>query len=526
VTRMSAAGLNRNWNTLTSLATLGTNRGAPKFDELWPTTALTAPSAAPPERKLLRAAALSYLWQLSGVRIPAVELPPAELAPSTNTKVVSENAAWRLARMLSGDHRDLVPEWLALAAQAGAVLPPHWLPVVLNELQPRERTAAAPVLGARGEWLAGRNPQWAELASASGLPIERWNNGTLVERRAALAAMRMSDPVGARILVERSWQTEPPDARVAFLETLLVTPGLSAGDEPFLEAALNDKRKDVRMAALECLYRLPGSAHARRNSERLQQLVILPDAGSGLLSKLRKRRLEIVLPESLDKTMARDGINAKPPAQQKIGERAYWLMQMIAIAPPSSWCERFQCDIETFITAALATDYAADLLSALSQAAIRHRDVAWIEALSIRWLKWHSHPEHLTRAAEMIPALVAAAPPTARDSILRQLLAASDAQQFDFLQPTLIATDVAWSAETTRRACELLDQCTEFNAPEHSQARYTIPRWGARVEVATASRALSRTLERAGDKSPWRNALDALSSIIEFRLAMRQELLT
>lgn len=519
---MSATHLSRNWNTLTSLATLGTNRGAPKFDELWPTTDLPAPSASP-EGNLLRAAALNHLWQLSGVRIAATEIPPAQLAPSTIAKAVSENAAWRLARMLSGDHRDLVPEWLALAAHARAVLPPHWLPVVLTGLQPHERAAAAPVLGAHGEWLARRNPEWATLVPTSGLPIERWNNGTLPERRAALATMRMSDPIGARVLVERSWQTEPPDARVAFLETLLYTPGLSAADEPFLEGALNDKRKDVRMAALQCLCRLPDSAHAQRNSERLQSFVMLPEVGSGLLSKLRKRRLEIVLPEALDKAMARDGINAKPPAQQKIGERAYWLMQMIAMAPPASWCERFQCDIDTFIGAALATDYAAELLSALSQAAIRHRDVAWIGPLSLRWLKWHSHPEHLTRAAEMIPELVAAAPPTARDPILNQLLAASDAQQFDFLQPTLIATDVAWSAETTRRACELLDQCTEF---EHAQARYTISRWGARVEVATASRALNRTIERAGDKSPWRNALDALHSIIEFRLAMRQELLT
>jgi hypothetical protein len=521
---MSATELTRNWNALTSLATLGTNRGAPGFDELWRATELTEPSGSP-ERRLLRAAALSYLWQLSGMRIAALELPTAEPAPSTNAKEVSEIAAWRLARMLAGDHRDLVPEWLALAAQAGAVLPPQWLPVVLSVLQPRERAAAAPVLGLRGEWLARRNPEWAEIAPASGLPIERWNNGGLAERRAALAVMRTSDPVGARLLLERGWQTEPPDARVAFLETLLDT-GLSDADEPFLEAALDDKRKDVRMAALECLCRLPRSAHAQRNSERLKGLVTLSDAGSGLLGKLRKRRLEIVLPESLDKTMARDGINAKPPAQQKIGERAYWVMQMIAMAPAASWCERFQCDIDTFLAAALANDYAVDLMRALSQAAIRHRDVAWIEALSTRWLKWYSHPEHDAQAAEMIPALVAAAPPAARDALVHQLLAASDARQFEFLQPTLIASDVAWSAETTRRACELLDQCAELDSSEYSYARNTIPRWGARVEVTTASRALSRILDRTGDKSPWRNALDGLHSIIEFRLAMRQELLT
>src|SRR5262245_51141487 len=161
---MSGTELTRNWNALTSLATLGTNRGAPKFDELWPTTDVPVPKG-PPERMLLRAAVMSYLWQLSGGRIAAAERPPAELAPSSDAKLVSENAAWRLARMLAGDHRDLVPEWLALATQAGAALPPHWVPVVLDSLQPRERAAAGPVLGSRGPWLASRNPRWAAVAA-------------------------------------------------------------------------------------------------------------------------------------------------------------------------------------------------------------------------------------------------------------------------------------------------------------------------------------------------------------------------
>ena len=522
---MTASEIARKWNTITAITTLGTNRGTPALEQLWLTGDLTAPSG-PPERSLLRAAAVNYLWHLAGARVAATEVPAAERAATTDAPEVKENAAWRLARMLAGDRRDLVPEWLQLAARAGAVLPPHWLPVVLSELQPQERAAASSVLGPRAEWLARKNPEWAAMVAPIGLPIERWNNGSLPERREALATMRASDPTGARIWLERTWGTEPPHARIAFLETLVNVPGLSDSDEPFLEAVLNDKRKDVRTAVVECLCRLPSSGHARRNIERLEQLVTLTEAGSGLLSKLRKRRLEITLPETLDKAAVRDGINAKPPAHQAIGERAHWLMQMIAITRPAHWCERFQCDVDTFITAALSTDYATNLLLALSNAAVRHRDPTWIAALSTRLLSWYGHPEQQGIAAQTIPALVAASPSRERDAILRQLLAASKAPQLDFLQGTLVATQVEWSAQTTRLAFELLNQCTEFISSEYSNTRNTLTRWGSRVEVATGSGALALILERTGDKSPWRNALEALQQIIEFRLAMRQELST
>jgi hypothetical protein len=312
---------------------------------------------------------------------------------------------------------------------------------------------------------------------------------------------------------------------VAFLETLLAAPGLSEADEPFLEAALNDKRKDVRSAAVECLCLLPRSAHAARNIDRLKSLLTLTDQGTGVFSRFKSRRLEITLPESLDKAAIRDGVNAKPPAQQKIGERAYWLMQMIALVQPSHWCERFQCDIATLLSAARVTDYAADLVQAFAAAAIRHHDGAWIAALSSELLTGMGDPERQPIARQLIPSLVAAAPVAVRDSILQELLAASKAAQLDFLHPMLAAVD-EWSAETTRLAFALLEQSTEFVAPEYTRPRQTLSHWGPRADVETASRELARILARLGEPSPWKNAIETLQDIIEFRLAMRQELLT
>jgi Family of unknown function (DUF5691) len=523
---MSASEAARRWNSIASIATLGTNRAPPPLEKLWPSVSeLPLPSGSP-ERALLRAAALSYLWQISGSRIATAEIPESEPAPAADGLLVSEKAAWRLARMLNGDHRDLVPEWLSLASRAGAVLPPHWLPVAMEKLEARELSIAAPVLGKRALWLAKRNPEWAASVASPEPSEERWVNGTLAERQVELAAIRVLDPAVGRDWLQRTWQSDAPDARVAFLETLLHAPGLSDADESFLEAALDDKRRDVRAAAVECLCRLPNSAHARRNLERLNPLVVLDAPASGLFSKLKKRRLEIQLPESLDKAAARDGINMKPPAQQKIGERAYWLMQMVSIARPSHWCERLNSDIGTFLEAALATDYGPDLLLALCEAAARFHDAEWILALCIRLLVFQGPPEMQHRVISAISRLLAAAPVTSRDSILGQLLNASSPSRFDLTQVVLGAVDIDWSVATTQRAFELLTAQARADALDYSYARNTLVTWSRRADVATASVALNRLLASCPDKSPWRNALDTLNENIEFRAAMRQELLT
>ena len=97
--------------------------------------------------------------------------------------------------------------------------------------------------------------------------------GTLAERCADFALLRLRDPGIARDWLQRTLGTDPPEAREAFVKLLLA--GLSMEDESLLETALDDKRKGVRLAAAECLARLPESAHARRNLARLGELPVL-----------------------------------------------------------------------------------------------------------------------------------------------------------------------------------------------------------------------------------------------------------
>src|SRR5688500_4654320 len=81
--------------------------------------------------------------------------------------------------------------------------------------------------------------------------------------RTELVCLRTHDPARARDWLAATWTTDPPEARETFLRALQVR--LSAADETFLEAALDDKRKGVRQAAVEALALLPQSAHAHRN---------------------------------------------------------------------------------------------------------------------------------------------------------------------------------------------------------------------------------------------------------------------
>src|SRR5258708_35435872 len=106
---MSAADAAQHWTSLISLATLGTNRAPTSPDKLWPSADIGIPTGSS-ERLLLRAAAMTYLRQISGTRIASAGIQSRNLAPQVEDRLVSENAAWRLARKLPGGQRNLVPE--------------------------------------------------------------------------------------------------------------------------------------------------------------------------------------------------------------------------------------------------------------------------------------------------------------------------------------------------------------------------------------------------------------------------------
>jgi hypothetical protein len=289
----------------------------------------------------------------------------------------------------------LVGAWLGRVAATGRVLPTAALPDLLayasrtTEVRAALLAAGGPRLG----WLAARNPAWrwaaggADRASDAELAAT-WRTGTGEARATALAALRTRDPEAGRAVLEDTWAGERAADRVRAVE--VVAAGAVPGDEPLLEAALDDRAASVRAAAAEALTRLPTSALGARMATRLRALVVVGGAG---------RTIELSLPDEPDAAARRDGIgDAAPPGT---GLRTWWAAQVVAAAPLRTWTDDL----------GLTPDRVAGLLDAhpelrdpLVAAVTRQADARWAEALvavrlDVRLLALHA-PERAQLHAE------------------------------------------------------------------------------------------------------------------------------
>lgn len=321
------------WDGLVGAALLGTERrrgGSP--------------------RALLDEAAVQTLRRRAGLRpAQAQERPEPAAARSAPRTAGSGPAAvhatagrprrGRLGRAAGAapDLTELLPQWLAAAVRHGYRAPAALAPALLDAAKARTdlRPHALALAGSRGLWLARLNPDWrfALRGGAAGTPelpgpedregVERLGQeGLFAERVALLGAVRAHDPAAATALLTTTWTAERAEDRLMFLDSLRV--GLSDLDEPFLEAALGDRSRNVRATAAELLSALTGSALAGRMAERA--LACVGPEG-------------IDPPTECDAGMLRDGVVKRPPAGR--GERAWWLGQLVEAAPLSRWRERF-----------------------------------------------------------------------------------------------------------------------------------------------------------------------------------------
>lgn len=508
------------WEKITTVATLGTRRGTSPEPLTWPHEAIAAAATgASVERSILRCAAATYLWSFAGSRVAVAPTEVSEPAPPITGTFASEAASLRLLRMIGGDYRELIPEWFECAQTHGKSLAPHWLPVVLDGVPEKLRNRHPHVLGAFAAWLAKLNDKWLVSIAVAEPSEQRWSEGSLEERCAELLAKRGLDPARAREWLRSTWSSDPPEAREAFLIALRT--GLSLEDEAFLEFALDDKRKGVRQAAVDTLSLLRWSAHAQRMQTRLDPLIVLDPKKTGLFGKGAKRTLTIELPAAIDKAAQRDGVESKPPAHRKIGERSFWLVQMVALVHPGHWTSRFDCDASTFISAVMNTDHALDLLSALSDAASRNADADWLAALTDAWID-SQQEQHVI--AQAVARLIGAASASSRAAMLESQVHRLAKRSVDALSYLLDSIEVSWTPKVTSVAIEHIAERARSEKQQWSHSRNSLDAWGRRCDVATAAQLLPNAIACAGDASPWRNALEQFNDIVEFRAAMHREL--
>jgi Family of unknown function (DUF5691) len=362
------------WQEILKIAIVGTARTAlslsARDDALG--DVLSTLDANARESSLLSAAAAVALYERAG-QLPAEEHQALPVPAETNDlPCCNARAAQHLSLMLSGEYKDVLPEWLAAMATAGKRVPEESLPALLALGKTNEalQEAIGKVIGKRGIWLAQQNPDWDYVVAS--VDESHWHTGTRNERLALLQQLRATDPTRAREFVAATWNEEKPEDRAAFIAAFIT--GLSLADEPFLEAALDDRRKEVRKAAADLLARLPSSALVRRMIARVTPLVTYKR------KLLGKGELVVVLPQQCDKTMQRDGIEPKPP-HSSMGEKGWWLEQLIRNIPPEYWLATLNQDPAELCKAARASEWQSILLGGWKTAVERDGNLRWIEAL-------------------------------------------------------------------------------------------------------------------------------------------------
>jgi hypothetical protein len=309
----------------------------------------------------------------------------AVCAPET-LPAAGNQAADLLARMCAGHFRPLLKEWLQLCSARGLRAPAFALPALLDAAGAAknatgERSLAAAVSGERGRWLAAQNPAWSwvlaparvsadEAASSSGV----WETGSDEDRIAWLRALRASDPKAARERLAAAWADETPEFRMEALDVLEA--GLGAGDETLLEKALVERRGEIRKKARALISRLPESGFARRMRERASKFLFFK---KGLFSK----KLEVVPPDAFDPDWKKDGIEQKARPGAGVGEKDFWMRQIMMCVPPSYLSEMFGQTPEVIIKAAFETEWGDMFRMAW------HHSLQLIDdtAVSCEWLK-------------------------------------------------------------------------------------------------------------------------------------------
>lgn len=360
------------WDDVTTAALLGTTRRPPP--ELSDALGVRPRSEAQPEDQaaaLLNAAALGGLLRRAGLTPTTTGLPEqaaADALPEAPAEAVQllelllhQSPAGRELRV------PLVRAWLVSAAETSVRAPHRLLPELLDmaNADVRLRDGLADVVGARGAWLAAHNESWSWLlVTTEPEPTDDdWSRMTGAARADLVTALRLRDPGRARELVESTWSTDGATHRKALVECLHIA--LSPDDEPFLEAALNDRSKGVRDAALAALDHLSGSRRSARMGARLRPLI-------SSSQRLLGRAVTIERPPDADAAAIRDGL-VRPGG----GASGHNLAALAATAPLSTWTDA--TGLSPGEVYALVKD--EDALRGIRRAVQLQRDAVWAAML-------------------------------------------------------------------------------------------------------------------------------------------------
>ncbi|MBF2028086.1 MAG: hypothetical protein IGS48_15185 [Oscillatoriales cyanobacterium C42_A2020_001] len=441
------------WQKVVSAALIGTERqpftvpaAMGKLGQLLPHL-----SGQATEPALLLTAATISLHQRAGWQPRLYPVSSQDVCDRSDFPLCSARAARLLHQMLQGQYAEVLPEWLAIATQKGQRVPGFYLPDLLDLGKQRRdlRIAILPVLGQRGRWLAAQNLDWSYAIEVA--TEQDWETGHSIARSLYLQNLRSHNPDHAREVLQTTWNQESASDRAKFLATLRTR--LSMADEPFLEATLlGDRSKEVCRVAVDLLASLPNSRLCQQVTEHTCRYLSVERNKTPLL--------QVQLPDRLDDTLVALGIEPKPSPSMdsKLGEKAWWLLQMIGATPLSVWIDQGQITPKQILELTTSHEWQSVLLDGFALAAKRQNNPIWLEAIFELWLIKQASIRDAALVDLSTEDLFNSLPPEHRDALLVKALQHSPDKITDSLVIWLLRYNAhPWNLDLSRAVLESLE---------------------------------------------------------------------
>ena len=486
----------------------------------------TSMSAMPRESALWQVIAVQDLWQRAGF----VASSTAAVAPcEPDDRHCPQAAEEVLGLLLRGLHPNLMPSWLQQACQHGLRAPHMHLPALLEQgmRKPELRDALLPLLDRRGRWLVAQHPQWRERYGVAGqLTADQWSHGNLAERTMALRTMRQADARAALHALAAEWASEPPENRAGLLPCLALR--LSLDDETFIEAALDDKRKEVRSEAQSLLAGLAGSQLAQRCITRLAPLVNLKK------KLLLGAQLEVELPSACDKAMTRDGIGILHPG--KLGEKAAWLRDLIARVPPAHWSVSWNMAAQDVIALMAKHEFGQALLAGVIESATRSLQTNPHDTANVEWYRALLHAVMFSKIKLEFPvnlmSVFGSLPHPVRQELVQAWLRDdksrwdNNSNLVDWIRQAATASDAPWSATISRDIIKRLQEGMQASEQNTWRLRAAMNDLALVLDVSDTPYFEQHWPAADWQHWPqWRNIVDEFLATLRFRMTMQRSFL-
>lgn len=507
------------WQAIASAALLGTERQPVQLPHVPGNlgNCLSRLRDRPNESALLSAVGLVSLHQRVGWLPEARSVAQVESCSSDDLPRCSPRAARCLQQMLEGQFPYLLSEWLENAAIARQRVPEMLLPSLLDKGRQQRELQATILsgLGQRGRWLAAQNSDWNYAVALT--TKADWETGTPSARLLYLQDLRSHNPDHARELLQSTWKQETASDRTRFLEVFRI--GLSLEDEPFLEDGLGDRSKDVRRVAVDLLASLPDSHLCHQVTEHVCRYLVL--------EQNKDLSLQVQLPDQLDNTLMQLGIEPKLTAavNSKVGEKAWWLLQMIGATPLSTWTERWKLCPEEIVKLIQSHDWQMVLLDGFALAAKRQTNHVWMEAIFKLYLAGQVSMSDTALIEISVEDLFKTLALDRRDALLIDLFQVFHRKINDSLTIWLLrSSSQPWSVDLAHLVLEGLEEHlnnTKTFSNSDWELKSVLKEFARFIPVSLMSEVI-RLRERLANDSHWMNSMNNLITLLEFRKEMAQ----